>query len=103
MGWGREPAEVPLYVLKILDTKVPVLFHPVRWAEGHQDLEAIVDRFQVVEPRRVSAEDYDRLSNFEIECMVTMSIAHKIESERRLEKAINTRRRRASSGEGDDG
>lgn len=102
-GWGRYPADVPLYVLKVLDTKVPVLFHPVRWAEEHQDLEPIVDRFQVVEPRRISAEDYQRLSNFELECLVAMSIAHKIEADRRLEKAISARRRRVQREEGEDG
>lgn len=102
-GWGKKPSDVPLYVLKVLDAKVPVLFHPVRWAEEHPDLDPIVDRFQVVEPRRVSAEDYERLSNFEIECLVAMSIAHKVESDRRLEKAISARRRRVQREEGEDG
>lgn len=94
LGWGDAPADSPLAMLDPIGTKrgvvvgaVPCLFHPIRWAELEPELAGIVDRFQCVEPKAVSLQDYSECSNFEIECLLLMSGAVSRERVRRMKRA----------------
>lgn len=87
LGWGDAPADAPLASLDPTGPRgagaVACRYHPLRWAELHPELAPIVDRFQVVEPKHVTARDYEERSNLEVECLLTMGAAHARERVRR--------------------
>ncbi len=107
LGWGDAPADAPLAMLDPIDTArgaragaVACVFHPVRWAELEPELAAIVDEFQLVEPKAISARDYRRRSNFELEALATMGAAVSRERARRQKTEIKAAQRRMRGGIG---
>lgn len=73
-------------------------WHPLRWMELEPDLEQLVDRFQCVQPKAATREDYDSLSAFELECWLTMAAAHARETVRQTAREASRQRRRTKAG-----
>lgn len=99
LGWGDAPAPAPLAMLDPTGPRgrgaVACHWHPLRWMELEPDLEQVVDRFQCVQPKALTREDYDALSSFEVECWRAMADAHARETVRATAREAARQRRGA--------